>query len=452
MARRLAAIVIAAASAFGAEGTPPLVEAARNGNVSDLRALLTKKADVNAADGDGSTALHWASYRDNLEAAALLLESGAKVDASNDLGATPLWAASQNGSAPMVKKLLEAGANPNAALISGETALMVAARAGKSEVIGLLAAKGANANARGARGQTALMWAAAQKHPAAVKALLASGADVHAKSAVWSEMMAVPPHGYLPYNKQIPHGGNTALLFAARSGDLESAKLLLEAGANVNDEDAWGVSATALAAHSGFTELVEHLLASGADPNRAGAGFSALHIAIMRRDERMARALLARGADPNFPLKTWTPVRRSAQDFHFEPQLIGATPYWLAARFLQPRVMRLLAGAGADPLFVHRADYIAGERFERRSESATAILAALGMVRAKPWVEPEESEREKLALEAVQFAVERGVDVNATGADGRTALDVANSLRYESIVRFLNGKGATRGKPAARID
>ena len=96
------------------------------------------------------------------------------------------------------------------------------------------------------------MWAVAQKHPDVVKVLLAHGADVHARSDVWSEVMAVPPHGYLEYNRAIPHGGDTALMFAARVGDLASAKLLVAAGANVNDADAWGVSATALAAHSGY--------------------------------------------------------------------------------------------------------------------------------------------------------------------------------------------------------
>jgi ankyrin repeat protein len=438
--------VLFAAALIAAEGSPPIIEAAKSADMGALRALLSKKPDVNAAEGDGTTALHWASYRDNWTAAALLLGAGANVNAANDLGATPLWMASQNGSAAMVKQLLEAGANPNLALMSGETPLMAAARGGKSSVIASLLAHGAKTEERGTRGQTALMWAAAQKHPGAVKALLAGGADVHARSGKWSEMMAVPPHGYLPYNKQIPHGGYTALLFAARSGDLESVKLLLTAGANANDQDAWGVTAVVLAAHSGFTELAEFLLTKGADPNLAGAGFSALHNAIMRRDERLVRALLARGADPNFPIKTWTPVRRSAQDFHFEPQLVGATPYWLAARFLQPRVMRLLAEAGADPLFVHRAEYVAGERFERRTESATAVLAALGVVRAKPWVDPPDGAREALAREAVRFALERGVDINATGADGRTALDVAKANRWESVVGLLTEKGATSGR------
>src|SRR6185503_12422362 len=188
-----------------------------------------------------------------------------------------------------------------------ETPVMVASRSGSTEVVEQLLAKGANVNARAARGQTALMWAVAQNHPDIVKVLLAHGADGHARSAVWSQVMAVPPHGLLEYNRAIPHGGDTALMFAARVGDLASAKLLVAAGANVNDADAWGISATVLAAHSGFGDVVEFLLDKGADPNSANAGFTALHEAIMRRDEKTVAALLAHKADPNTPLKTWTP-------------------------------------------------------------------------------------------------------------------------------------------------
>ena len=318
--------------ATGSAGVPACV-AVRNGDKATLRALIQKKIDVNAAEPDGSTPLLWASYNDDVESAGLLLRAGAKVNAANDLGVTPLWTAAQNGNSAMVGKLLDAGANPNTPLLLGETPVMVAARSGYPVIVELLLAKGANVNARAARGQTALMWAVAQKHSDVVKTLLAHGADVHARSEVWSQVMAVPPHGYLPYNRAIPHGGDTALMFAARAGDLASAKLLVEAGANLNDADAWGVSATVLAAHSGFREFVEFLLAKGADPNAAVAGFTALHISIMRRDEKMVSALLTHGADPNIPLRTWTPTRRSSHDFHFEPVLVGAMPFWLAARF-----------------------------------------------------------------------------------------------------------------------
>jgi ankyrin repeat protein len=433
-------------------GRPPLVDAARSGNRDALRALIQKGADINAAEADGTTALHWASYRDDGESADLLLRSGARVNAANDLGATPLWTASLNGSEPMVRRLLAAGANPNAVLLSGETPVMVAARAGKSAIVEQLAAKGADVNARASRRQTALMWAVSQKHADVVKVLLARGADLSARSEVWSQVMAVPPHGYLPYNKTIPAGGETALLFAARVGDLASAKLLVAAGAGVNDADAWGVSAVTLAAHSGYGELVEFLLDKGADPNAAPSGFTALHEAIMRRDERLAGALLAHGADANAPLRTWTPTRRSSDDFNFAPELVGATPFWLAARFAEPGVMRLLIKHGADPLFVHHGDRVVegrGEGFQHRIDVTTALMAAAGMGGGQAWVQPARAEREALTLEAARLAIDLGVDVNAANKDGRTALDAAQTLKYDSLVKFLLENGAKPGSGAA---
>ena len=311
----------------------PLINAVKDGDKVALRALLQKKVEVNATEPDGTTALHWASYRDDVESADLLIRAGAKVNAANDLGVTPLWPACENGSSAMVRRLLAGGANPNLALLAGETPLMVASRSGYPEVVEQLLAKGANPNAHGSRGQTALMWAAAQKHPDVAKVLLAHHADLNLKSDVWSEVMSLPPHGYLPYNKAIPHGGETALMFAARVGDLDSAKLLVAAGANVNDADAWGVNAVTLAAHSGFRDLVEFLLRKDADPNQAPAGFTALQEAIMRRDEEMVTALLDHGADANTPLKTWTPTRRSSDDWNFDTSLVGATPYWACRAF-----------------------------------------------------------------------------------------------------------------------
>jgi ankyrin repeat protein len=426
----------------------PLIDAARNGDKAALRALLKNKVDVNAAEGDDATALLWASYRDDVESADLLIRAGAKVNAANDLGVTPLWAASQNGNAAMVARLLAAGANPNAALLAGETPLMVAARSGYPDIVELLLGKGANVNVHAGRSQTALMWAVAQKHPEVVKVLLAHGADVHARSEVWSEVMAVPPHGYPDYNRAIPHGGDTALMFAARVGDLNSAKLLVAGGANVNDQDAWGVSATVLAVHSGYAELVGFLLDKGANPNSAAAGFTALHEAIMRRDEKMVSVLLDRGADPNTPLRAWTPTRRSSRDFHFEPALVGATSFWMAARFSQPNVMRLLLKHGADPLFVHHSDYVTEGRYQHRTEVTTALMAATGMGGGgTAWVQPARGEREALTLEAVKLVAELGVDLNAANTDGRTALDAAKDLRYGTVVKFLAEKGARSGRP-----
>ena len=376
-----------------------------------------------------------------------MLAGGAVVDAANDLGATPLWTASQNGSTAMVGRLLAAGADPNAPLLAGETPLMVAARSGSPTVVERLLAAGADPNARGARGQMALMWAAAQHHADAVEALIAGGADIHARSEVWTQVMAVPPHGQFGYNREIPHGGNTALMFAARVGALTSARVLVAAGADVDDTNAWGVSATTLAAHSGYTALVEFLLEQGANPSAAGAGFSALHATVMRGDERTATALLTHGAHPDARLQAWTPARRASRDHNFPPPLVGATPFWLAARLGHVGMMRLLADHGADALFVHHADYIADGSFERRIEVTTALMAALGMGgrRVRPWVPPTGGTAEMRAFETVKLAAELGANVNAADTDGRTALDAAEALQYETVVRFLVAAGATPG-------
>ena len=440
----LVVCVLSAGVSAGAE-RPRLVDAAKSGDREAVRALVHTKVDVNAADADGTTALHWVSYRDDLESAKLLIAAGANVNAANDLGATPLWIASENGGAALVVALLQAGANPNVKLLLGETPLMVASRAGKAAIVAELLMKGADVNARAARGQTALMWAAAQRHADVVKALLAKGADVHRRSDTWSQMMAVPPHGVKIYNKVIPHGGDTALLFAARSGDLESARLLVAAGANVNDTDAWGVSVTMLAAHSGFGELLAFLLEQGADPNAAAAGFTPLHAAIMRRHIGMVTALLAHDANPNAPLETWTPTRRSSKDYNFAPELVGATPFWLAARFSQPDVMRLLLEHGADATVVHRGSYHAEEPVEPRSHVTNAVMAAAGMGGGVAWVQPGRQEREALMLEAVRIALEQGVEVNAANTDGRTALDAARALKFEKVAAYLIEHGARAG-------
>jgi ankyrin repeat protein len=437
-------LCLAASGAVRAADTPALVTAAKQGDTDAVRSLLGQGTEVDAAEGDGTTALHWASYRDDIDAVALLLDAGASVNVANDLGATSLWSASQNGSAVMVGRLLEAGADPNLALWSGETPLMVGSRAGATGVVELLLERGARTDARAARGQTALMWAAAQQHADVVTVLLAAGAELHAKSEVWSQVMAVPPHSQPEYKREIPHGGNTALMFAARGGALATARVLVAAGANVDDTDAWGVSATTVATHAGFTDVVELLLEAGADANAAEAGFAAIHPAVMRQDERLVALLLAHGADPNAPLRTWTPIRRSSRDFNFSPPLVGATPFWLAARFAAPSVMRLLVEHGADPAFVHHPDYKEPTYFQPRLEETTALMAVTGMGggRLRGWFPPPRREAETRALEAAQLLVELGADLHATDADGRTAVDGARAAGLRTVAAFLESHGA----------
>jgi ankyrin repeat protein len=447
MRRAIAALaaVLLMATVVVSANLPPLVEAAKTGNRDTLRALLQKGANPNDADGDGSTALHWASYRNDIENVDLLLRAGAKVNAKTDLGVTPLWTASQNGSEPMVRRLLQAGADPDIALLAGETPVMVAARSGYAGVVEQLAAKGANLNKRGTRGQTALMWAVSQKHSNVVKVLLAHKADFNLKSDTYSEMMAIAPQSAPGNSRLIPHGADTALMFAARVGDLASAKLLLDAGANPNDADAWGVSATTLAAHSNFTDVALLLLEREADASADKAGMTALHNAIMHRNEKLAAALLAHGANPNTPLRDWTPSRRTSSDLSYSRELVGATPLWLAARYLSPGIMKLLIARGADPLFVQRGEWYPETRdvaFQLRRHVTTPVMAALGMGGGETWAEVPAPEKEALTLEAIKLAAVPGVDLNAADTDGKTALDAAQTLRYESVVKFLTDRGA----------
>src|SRR5437762_7911724 len=124
-----------------------LADAVMKGNKAAVRSLLQRKADVNAAQSDGTTALHWAARLDDLETADLLIPSGANVSAATRGGATPLELAGVNGSAAMIEKFIKAGADVNARLTKyGDTALMMAARTGKPDAVKVLLDNGAQIN------------------------------------------------------------------------------------------------------------------------------------------------------------------------------------------------------------------------------------------------------------------------------------------------------------------
>lgn len=439
--RRTVAVALIVGFALGtavaADSGTSLIQAVRTGAIDRARELLRTGVDVNASQGDGATALHWAAHRSDVAATELLIGAGADVNRANELGATPLWLASLNGDAVIAGKLLDARADPNRALASGETPLMTAARSGSVQTVTLLIDHGADLDAtEHVRGQTALMWAVDQRHTPVVRTLLARGANVHTRSAVWQQLENTAGNTNSAGDFLMSHGGASAILFAARQGDLETTAALLDAGANVNDTSAAGTSALVIAAHSDHGPLARFLLSRGANPNAAEAGYTALHAAVLRGNLELVKALLEQGAEPNAPVRHGTPGRRLSADFSLRHQMLGANGFWLAARFGHPEIMRVLAAAGGDALVVP-------------ADGTTVLKAAMGYVsgltenrEGRYGMPIDRGEEERATLAAARIAVEMGVDVNGVGPGGDTALHDAARQRYVSVIEFLVKSGA----------
>ena len=420
-----------------------LVNAARAQDAAAVRTLLERGADADTRAPDGATALAWAAHWDDLSIANLLVQAGADVDASNDLGVGPLFLACENGSTAMAELLLRAKADANARRLNGQTALMMCAREGNVNAVKALLTYDASVNAvEPQREQTALMWAADQDHVDVVQALLQAGADIDARS----------------------HGGYTPLLFAARVGALDTARLLLSKGANINDivtpapqqapvspgpygDPATGSGATALmvATVCGHWDMARFLLEEGADPNAGTAGFTALHwaagewetdiagpfgasgyqwIAALRPDKlRFVQTLVRHGADVNARLTKAPP--RLAFSLGSALRIAGATPFVLAAKAGDVAIMRTLVAAGADPMLT-------------TEDKTTALMTAAGFGR----VVGESNVVPSAAKAAVQFALELGIDIHATNVAGETALHGAAYDGADEVVQLLVDMGA----------
>jgi len=426
-----------ATALFAARSNSPLADAAEEMDRITLRALLAKKADLNAAQVDGMTALHWAAFRDDTESAKLLVDAGANVKAANRYGVTPLSLACANGDGAMVELLLKAGADPNTTLPGGETALMTAARTGKVGAVQSLVKHDALVNTREPRsGQTALMWAAAEGNAEAIEALLKSGANLNERL----------DSGYTPF------------LFAVREGRLAAVATLLKAGAKLNENvelhkatgparpasgAGWpraGISPMVLAAANAHFQLAAWLLDQGADPNAAGAGYSALHIISAVRKSgfgdndpppdgsgnmtslQFLQKLVDKGANLN--VRMTKPIKFGLTGLN----TMGATPYMLAAKTADAELMRHLAKAGADPTIPNADD-------------STPLMAAAGLGTRSPG---EDAGTEDEVLEAIQVALDSGADINAVDKNGETAMHGAAYKNSPKAVEFLVAKGAKR--------
>ena len=424
-----------------------LVEAVKRNDVSGVRTLLADQVDVNQTAGDGTTALHWAAYRSDLDTLDLLIAAGANVNAANDLRITPLALASAHPDAAIVERLLASGAVPNAASEAGMTPLMEASRTGNLDGVLALLAYGADVNAReSSRGQTVLMWAVSQQHPEVVRVLLENGADVSARSLTRIRMVKLDSAGGGRRSPEvataIETGGSTPVVFAARVGDAESARLLLEAGANADEIAADGHSALVMAAFADHPDVVEVLLEAEANPDAFGGGYTALHAAALRGNLRTVNLLLAHGADPNLPLFKGSRVNRFGIQWALSDALVGATPSLVAAAYLEVEVVQALVAGGAD---LARA----------LPNGTTPLLAAAGS-RVTRVTRPIDQERagdtntgyrtvppdESRIVQVVEAMLDAGADVDGSNKAGDTALHAAVAGTNLAVIQLLADHGA----------
>lgn len=460
-ARPVAACLLAAMcllSGTARAEAPPLIAAVKDRDVAAFQQLLKAGSDVNVRDVDGSTPLLWGAYNNDVNAVELLVKAGADPTAANRYGVGALTLAASNGNAAILELLLRAGAAPDAAPPGGETPLMTAARGGHAEALKVLLANGAMVDVReGARGQTALMWASAQGYVEAIRALLEAGADVHARAtgpasaAVDTPPDAEPPGAATAERPDSSTAGLliflgvraprmdrlTPIMFAARAGHREAVRVLIEAGADVNALAPDGTSVLELAIANAQYDTASLLLEKGADATVSGNGWTPLHRLARTRKPNLgylpgipsqsssdslalAEQLIAKGADVN------ARQTKAVDDSYRQTPRIGATPFWLAAKYVDVDLMRVLLEHGADPSLSTK-------------NNTTPLMAAAGLD-ALYLSEDTGSPADTLA--AVKLCVESGSDVTAVNDNGDTALHGAARRGVNAVVELLVAGGA----------
>ncbi|HYR84447.1 MAG TPA: ankyrin repeat domain-containing protein [Terriglobia bacterium] len=434
-----------------AAASSDIADAVMNRNKDVVRSLLQKKVDVNGTQVDGTTALHWAVRADDLETADLLIRAGANVSAANRDGVTPMQLAAVNGTAPMIEKLIKAGANPNASLSKfGDTALMLAARTGKLDGVKLLLDNGAQVNAIETWGGTnTLMWAVSERHLDTVKMLIDHGAAVNIRSYFvpsahgrgFEGATPEPPNPKQAVD-ELAGGWLTPLMFAAREGDLEIAKTLVAAGADLNAIAGDGKDALGLAIFNGQYELASYLIDNHVDVNHADAQrFTPLFWAVDRRNMELGtngfpwtvttdplpliKKLLDAGANPNAVVNN-TPRGRNR---NASPRIVFASALHRAAFAGDLELSKVLLAHGADP------HAVSSDR-ESMLEAAAGLALIPGYQLSRPNAE---------RVELSKLLVELGEDVNWADAYGITPLMAAANLGNTPLVQYLVDQGADLG-------
>ncbi len=426
----------------------PLIEAVKSGDRAAALAMIERRADVNVAEADGTTALHWAVQQNDIELVERLLRAGANAKARNDYGSTPMSEAAVAGNAAVIERLLKAGADVESPNADGQTALMIVARTSRVDAAAVLLRHGANVNAvEQWRGQTALMWAAAQNQPAMVKELVAHRADVNARSTVnnWQRQVTAEPRAIYR-----PAGGLTPLLYAAREGCVECASILVDAGADVNLPDPEGISPLLMAVMNARYDVAANLIRRGANPNKwdfwgRAPLYAAVDLNTIPRGGRpdqpsldevtslqIIEMLLAVGANPNAQLKLSPPFRNIGNDRGLDGLLTtGATPLLRAAKALDAPAIRLLLDMQADFNLAN-------------TRGVTPLMAAagLGSVDADTRGFYLTDDVQQRSVESLKLLLQAGGNINAKDARGLTPLHEAARWGWNDVVQFLVANGA----------
>ncbi|HEY7339125.1 MAG TPA: ankyrin repeat domain-containing protein [Bryobacteraceae bacterium] len=524
MRRAIQSCSLALFLALAAFGTAPpasskslIADAAMKGDLAAVKTLIQQKADVNAAQPDGATAIQWAAYHNDLALADTLIAAGANVTLANRDGATPLSLSSINGNAAMIQKLLKAGASVTERGPKGELPLLYAARNGNVDAIKVLLDNKGDINAKETlRGTTALMWAAEQGNAPAVKYLLSKGADFSAASnpdskgntaylaptnrdrsqsaqgagglgrfgrgaqgragrggqgraaaagraqggqaggdGLGFDVVAAADQAAADFafgrTQNTDGGGLTPLVFAVREGHMDCVKLLVEAGADVNQVTRYGWTPLLTATQNRHYLIGKYLLEHGANPNIPNkGGWNPLYLATDNRNieggdypVRTAdmdqleyiKLLLDKGADVNARVCGAKSTAANCVGDSTETRTIftmqwvredGATAFWRAAQSGDVDLMKLLLAHGADPKIAS-------------AHKVTPLAVASGI----GWVEgitfewsPEEN------LEAVKMCLDLGIDPNAKDDEGRTALHGAAHKGRNDVIKLLVDHGA----------
>jgi ankyrin repeat protein len=478
------ALVPAASYAAGSEAA----NAAQRQDVTALRSLVAKKTGINVAQPDGTTALHWAAHWNDTEAVKMLLKAGANPKTANRFGASPLSEAAAAANPEIVKALLQAGADPKTLTTAdGETVLMTASRTGNVEIVRMLLDGGADVNAQEKyKGQTALMWAAIERHAPVVKLLLERGADWKARG--FYRETRPPRLSAASSISPIPRGGFSALHFAAREGDVETVRLMLDAGVDINYGDVDNTSALVVAIMNKQFTLAKFLIERGADPNTVDAsGRTPLYASVDIRNEdwstlpnrpledslpslEIVKALLDRGAKVDAPLKRPLPGR-SGMDAGDTSLGEGTTPLMRAARSGDHQVIRLLLAQGADTKLTTRDGntallFAAGVGYRDKNTRGTEAdaLESVKVLMAAGLDLKQTNNRGENTLHGAanrgadliaQFLLDQGLDVNATNKQGYTPVDIALGkavvgqlpVPKDSTVALLKKAGGKEGTP-----